>query len=733
MNNSYSNNNKNFESDTSHDNNANAVAMRREPTRKDNCTGFPTGDGAGLGAVLGGAGDEAREGSGLGAGLGAGLGGVLCGPGAGDGADLGAGATGDGPGLGAGDGGGVLFGLGGGLAGDGAAGLGAGAGDGNGSGYEAGLGAGDGTGLGAGLDTGVLGAGDGVGLGASDDDEARPGTGDVAGHNKRKATNEEANSDDEDADEDYVDLPAKQNRKSSNTTPIMFTNGLGLSADNLSQLKSVIETAKSKKAFSQTFEPDPSLFCLVYRWAHKPPYNFAADVLNSNSVVAREVGLSSPFDLCNLRGWILTRRSASANEFHIQYKRFEECLLQAKFPNGHKALNLNGMIQKVYERLDTCVLPSVLPKSLASQRKSIKSNKNISSAKKRKNVKASAEFELVQAHDPGSFKQRLTLNTKCLQIALFLMDFIFAPPILLAKDARTNLYFSMFSACYTSRRFVELCHGLLVLFDSPTPNKDKVSALSALVIQGEESNINLLDYVLGQVSFGHAETSALSDRINRDIVSKFPTGSIKNYANRKKDDQLAIMRYVVLSMFVQYKGNEIETSKHASPSKPKSAIRQALTDPMVVSPPTQTFAPVSARQPTIVVCTTLLDEVTTTAPTNLNGQTFVKPVMGDQVATTPFESWYSNFDDRFDSKKCRIATPNEVAPLAPRVYVEGDLFETNLYCAPLEFYLLRDLKNRNHGFKCDDLGLQPSVAKRCASLDIPMAVSSSTTIALGFL
>ncbi len=59
--------------------------------------------------------------------------------------------------------------------------------------------------------------------------------------------------------------------------------------------------------------------------------------------------------------------------------------MQAKFPNGHKALNLNGMIQKVYERLDTCVLPSVVPKSLEAKRKSIQSpHKNVSSAKKRK-------------------------------------------------------------------------------------------------------------------------------------------------------------------------------------------------------------------------------------------------------------------------------------------------------------------------------------------------------------
>ncbi len=164
----------------------------------------------------------------------------------------------------------------------------------------AGVGAGLGVGLGPGMEAWLcdrLGAGLGAGLGDGD------GTGDCTS-NKRKATSDMNQNDDEDyssasdkRDEDFVDVPANKHRKSSTITSIMFTNGLGLSAENLSQLKSVTETAQSKRDFSLAFEPDPSLFCLVYRWAHKPPYNFAANVLNSNSVVARKVGLSSPFDL----------------------------------------------------------------------------------------------------------------------------------------------------------------------------------------------------------------------------------------------------------------------------------------------------------------------------------------------------------------------------------------------------------------------------------------------------
>jgi hypothetical protein len=561
-------------------------------------------------------------------------------------------------------------------------------------------------------------------------------------------------------DEDYMELIASKQKSSKSNPFILFTNGLGFSANNKSQLSTVIESESSKKDFCLAFQPDPSLFCLVYRWARKPAYNFAADVLNSNLVVAREIGLSSPFDLCKLRGWILTRRAASTDQFHIEYKRFHECLLRAQFPPGHKALNLKAIIQSVYERLDTSVLPTVLPSVLpATKPKAIKPNKKpkaikpnkkpkaikpkkktVSTAQKRRSVRASAEFELIHAHDPGSFQQRLTMNTKCLQIALFLMDFIFSATVPLDTNARTNLYFSMFSACYSSRKFVELCHGLLVLFDGPTPNKDKVLQLSVRVL-GADSNINLLDYVLGQVSFGKAQTTALRDKINRDIVAKFPSTSIKNYANRKKDDQLAIMRYIVLSMFLKYKGNEIDTSKNSLPSKPNSAIRKALTDPMVIAPqkpvvPPQSTKQISSsmsdgrpqKQPRMeVVCPTLFDELATTALTNLDRHTFAQPMIDAPVVPAPtYESYYSDIDNRFDPKRCRMATPNEVAPFAPRVYVEGELYETNLYCAPLEFYLLRDLKNRNHGFKCDDLGLQPSIGKLSASLDIPMSVSLVT-------
>jgi hypothetical protein len=223
-----------------------------------------------------------------------------------------------------------------------------------------------------------------------------------------------------DHDDECIEQPPKSKRKS--TSDILFTTGLGFTSENQLDLMPVIKSAADKNEFSLSFNPDKNLYCLVFWWARKPPFHFAADTMNSNAAVAREAGLSSPFQICRLCGWILTRRSATSGHFNLQYKRFHECLTNAKFPHDHKALNINGMIQKVYQDLDTCVLPSNCPPVSPGTAKCNPSKTKtaiMAAAKKQKTSTASKNFELIHAHDPGSFLQRLTLNTKCLQIALF--------------------------------------------------------------------------------------------------------------------------------------------------------------------------------------------------------------------------------------------------------------------------------------------------------------------------
>ena len=82
-------------------------------------------------------------------------------------------------------------------------------------------------------------------------------------------------------------------------------------------------------------------------------------------------------------------------------------------------------------------------------------------------------------------------------------------------DDKGVVYFSMFSGCYSSCKFVELCHGFLVLFDGPTPPPEKVEELSRVI--KPDSDIKLTDYVSGIVSFSLAETTALSLKIDAKI------------------------------------------------------------------------------------------------------------------------------------------------------------------------------------------------------------------------
>jgi hypothetical protein len=289
----------------------------------------------------------------------------------------------------------------------------------------------------------------------------------------------------------------------------LFTTGLGFSSEKKTRLRTVVESAAEKKKFSRTWCPNLSMHGLVHRcWARKPSCDFAADLINSNYVVARELGLGSPFDPCNLRCWILTRRAGSKGDFRIGHKRFHECLKHANFPPEHSALNLKAIIQSVHNRLETSCLSSdptdpTPPPIAAAHHNESKKVVTLSAAKKRKSLKASPQFELIHAHDSGPFEQRLTQNTECLQIALFFIDFIFSSiddePVD-TVDARTELYFSMFNACCSSRRFVELCQGLLALFDSPVPERDKVHKL--LTVLWKDSNINLLDCASGKSLVG---------------------------------------------------------------------------------------------------------------------------------------------------------------------------------------------------------------------------------------
>jgi hypothetical protein len=149
-----------------------------------------------------------------------------------------------------------------------------------------------------------------------------------------------------------------------------------------SQLKAVVEQVKSKNKFSVEFVPHPSLMVLVCRWARQPPCNFAADSLNSCFVAAREKGLDSAFQLCDLRGWIVTlptlRPTAKSRApFNLEHKRrFHECLKNAKFSPGHRGLHLLGIVKAAHDTLETSVLPPTGQSVVASPKKRKLGNKD---------------------------------------------------------------------------------------------------------------------------------------------------------------------------------------------------------------------------------------------------------------------------------------------------------------------------------------------------------------------
>jgi hypothetical protein len=120
-------------------------------------------------------------------------------------------------------------------------------------------------------------------------------------------------------DKDCVNLVANE-RKLSSDPLCLFTTGLGFLSEDKSRLRAVFKSAGSKHKCFDTFVAHPSLFCLVCWWAWRHACNFAANVLNINFVVAREIGLGSAFQLRDLCGWILTRRFGMKDPFHIEHK-----------------------------------------------------------------------------------------------------------------------------------------------------------------------------------------------------------------------------------------------------------------------------------------------------------------------------------------------------------------------------------------------------------------------------
>jgi hypothetical protein len=68
--------------------------------------------------------------------------------------------------------------------------------------------------------------------------------------------------DNSDHDDSVNELLPQNKRKSSPS--ILFSTGLGFSADKQSELRTVVKSAADKEQFSAAFEPDMDLYCLIF-------------------------------------------------------------------------------------------------------------------------------------------------------------------------------------------------------------------------------------------------------------------------------------------------------------------------------------------------------------------------------------------------------------------------------------------------------------------------------------
>ena len=127
------------------------------------------------------------------------------------------------------------------------------------------------------------------------------------------------------------------------------------------------------------------------------------------------------------------------------------------------------------------------------------------------------------------------------------MKFIVCPHV--SVELTIDLVRRVFAGCYSSRRYVELCQGLLLIFHENTPDKKKALALYE---QLGNSNVSIYDYVMDQVSFGKDAMMTLKRKIEVSLNATFKRTCTQLYASRRLEDELVIMRHVVFKLFSSY-------------------------------------------------------------------------------------------------------------------------------------------------------------------------------------
>ena len=569
--------------------------------------------------------------------------------------------------------------------------------------------------------------------------------------------NEESSDDNNDDDNNDNDKHDNNNESSQeevgsqSSRDIIFTTGLGMNVCDPSELHGVVESAAARNQFKESeYVPSRHLHSLVEHWGIRSPQNFCADMIHSVVVVAKEIGFDNALDLCHVRGWIVKKRRSRSrideknddndnggDKFHLEYKRFKECLLFHGINEDHKAFHWKAMVDKLYNNIDTSMLMNGISVNEKKERNRIHHIKEAKpTKKKRKAEKADSQYDMIHVHTASSFISRVTSNTKCLQIALFLIEFLFSSVVPLA-GVDMSLIIMLFDGCTSSRRFATYCQALLLIFPNNHPDLNGVRDLYSKARTGTD----LFDYVIRKVSFTNDNLGKYVRLANQVMSDRFSRSSVKNYMCRPFLDQLMIMRLVVVRMYISYKGNAVLdcTTKKSRTVQTKSSLHK-ITDPMLITTgdknmlqaetpiETETYVETSNASPIDIEHPTSLqfEKMIMSPSIPMSTITNKKPnICSKEMNQKEYNSFYSSFQKRFQGM--RLANVNEVSVSAARVYVNGNRYQSSLYCAPVEYYLIDNLRNLEHGFLCDEQGLMPSISRNQVCLEVPISVSYMST------
>jgi len=142
----------------------------------------------------------------------------------------------------------------------------------------------------------------------------------------------------------------------------IYTNGLGLDVETTERFKSVVETANRQGSFLSSMQWNPSnSFCtLPFLWLRSKGWlHYYADVCNSTTIIAHELGFKLPIDDVNTCSWTFNKSGSTCT---LEYCKLIEVVDgMAPTNGGGEALhsNFHAMVDFLYSLLNNDALKSI--------------------------------------------------------------------------------------------------------------------------------------------------------------------------------------------------------------------------------------------------------------------------------------------------------------------------------------------------------------------------------------